>query len=136
MTLRVPSNGESRLLSFMLGKTALESFVVKLYTNNVTPGESDSAGTYTELSGSGYSSVTLTAANWTVTAGDPTSASYPQITWTFTGAAGNVYGYFVVGQSSGQLLWAERFSDGPYNVALSGDQIKVTPTITLADTLD
>jgi hypothetical protein len=44
----------------------------------------------------------------------------------------NVYGYFVVQTTSGILLWAERFSDGPYPIANNGDQIKVTPRFELA----
>ena len=136
MTLRVPSPSEATLLGYMLGKTAMEAFSLRLFSNNITPGETDVLAAYTEVSGSGYAAVSLTAANWVITPGDPTSAAYPQVTFSFTGAAGNVYGYHLVGVTSGLLLWAERFTDGPYNVAQAGDSIKVTPQITFADTLD
>ena len=136
MTLRIPDASEASLLGMALGKTAMELFSLRLYTNNITPGEADVTATYTQATGNGYAAVSLTAANWVLTNGAPCSAAYPQVTFSFTGAAGNIYGYFVVGATSGLLLWAERFGDGPYNITQSGDSIKVTPVITLQDTLD
>jgi hypothetical protein len=130
MSLVVPNVGEVTALSYLVGKTTTtENLVLGLYTNNVTPGESDTAGTYTEASGFGYSAITLTGASWTITPGAPTTASYPQQTFTFTGAAGNMYGYYLRRASSLDLVYAERFSDGPYNVVNNGDTVKVTATI-------
>lgn len=136
MTLRIPNEGENRAVGTLLGKYTAETLRVKLYSNNVTPAETDTSASYTEVTGGGYAAVDLTAANWTITEGAPTEAAYPQITWTFSAAIGNVYGYYVVGVTSGKVWFAERFSDGPYNVAASGDAIKVTPKYTYADTLD
>jgi len=136
MTLRIPNEGENRLLGMQLGKYPAEVFVLKLFSNNMTPGETDTTASYTEVSGNGYAAINLTAANWTITEGAPTEAAYPQQTWTFTGAAGNVYGYYIVGAASAKVLWAERFTDGPYNIVIAGDAIKVTPKITMQDTLD
>lgn len=130
MALVVPNTGEQDMLEAFLNKTAPENLTLKLFTSNTTPGETDTAATFTEASGNGYAAVALTAANWTVTQGAPTSAVYPEQTFTFTGALGNVYGYYIVGTTSGKLKWAERFTNGPYNIATNGDQIKVTPTIT------
>lgn len=130
MPLVVGNSGEAIALSYLLSKqTSVEPLVLKLYSNNITPAETDTAATYTEMSGFGYNSVTLTGANWTLTPGEPTVAAYPQVTWTFTGAAGNAYGYYLVRLTTGDLVYSERFSDGPYAMANSGDQIKVTPTI-------
>jgi hypothetical protein len=103
---------------------------LRLYTNNITPGETDTAGTYTEAAGNGYAAITLTGGSWTVTEADPASAAYAQQTFTFTGALGDVYGYFVTQTTSGILMYAERFSGAPINIANNGDQIKITPTIT------
>lgn len=130
MALLFPDTGENLALEMIVNKTAAQNLVLKLYTSNTTPGESDTAGTYTEATGNGYSSITLTGASWgTASAG---SIAYAQQTFTFTGALGNVYGYFVTQASSGTLVYAERFTDGPYNIANNGDQIKITPTITAA----
>lgn len=131
MALVVPNSAEQDMLEAFLNKTAPENLVLKLFTNNVTPGETDTAATFTEASGSGYAPVTLTAASWTVTPGAPSSAAYPQQTFTFSGALGNVYGYYIVGATSGKIKWAERFTAAPYNIANVGDQIKITPNLTL-----
>lgn len=59
----------------------------------------------------------------------PTAITYAAQTFTFTGAAGNVYGYFLKRATGGELVVAERFSDGPYNIANNGDTITITPVI-------
>lgn len=132
MALVLCNNGESLALKALLNHTAQsENLVLKLYTNDITPGETDTAGTYTEATGYGYASKSLTGASWTVTPGAPTEASYAQQTWTFTGALGNVYGYFIIRATTADLVWAERFTNGPYNVQNNGDEIKITPKITI-----
>lgn len=128
MALVVPDQGENIILEAIVNKTAPQNLVLKLYTNDVTPGESDDEGDYTEASSYGYSPVTLTGASWGAASGG--SIAYAQQTFTFTGALGNVYGYFIVQAVSGKLVWAERFAGAPYNIVNNGDQIKVTPTIT------
>lgn len=130
MALVVPNGGEVIALSYLVNKSSPENLVLRLFTNNKTPAEADAVGDYTEATGSGYASITLTGASWTVTPGAPSSAAYAQQTFTFTGALGNVYGYYLTRLTTGDLVYAERFSDGPYNIANNGDQIKVTPTIT------
>ena len=61
--------------------------------------------------------------------GNPSTASYAQQTWTFTGALGaTVYGYYVTRASSGDLVLAETFTS--FTPAANGDNIKLTPTIT------
>jgi len=134
MSLVLCNNGESITLQGLVNKIATpENVKLKLYTNDYTPVEGSTAANFTEASGNGYPAggVTLTGANWTISGTAPTQAAYPQEIFTFTGALGNVYGYFIVRASSADLLWAERFTDGPYNVVNNGDQIKVTPQITL-----
>lgn len=131
MPLVVPNNGEADGLAYFVNKQTPQDLVLKLFVNNVVPAETDVASTYTEASGGGYASKTLTGANWTVTEGAPSEAVYAQQTFDFTGAVGNVYGYYLTRVSSGRIAYSERFSDGPYNVQAAGDQIKVTPRITL-----
>lgn len=131
MALVVPNQGEQIALEAFVGKTAGQNLVLRLYTNDITPGETNTEATYTEASGNGYSAITLTAASWTVTPGAPTSATYAEQTFTFTGALGNVYGYYFTQVTSGKLVWAERFTGAPFNIANNGDQIKITPQITL-----
>lgn len=131
MPLLVPNPSETTMLEAILNKVAPQNLVLRLFTNNVTPGESDLAATYTEAAGNGYAAQTLTAASWTVVEGAPTEATHPEVTFSFTGALGNVYGYYVTQAGSGKLMWAERFTGAPFNIANNGDQIRVTPKLTL-----
>lgn len=123
--------GEVIALRNIVNNTAPQNLVLKLYSNNKTPAKTDVAADYTEVSGFGYSSVTLTPANFTFTAGDPSTAAYPQITFTFSGAAGFIYGYFVVQATSGSLIFANRFTNAPIQIANAGDEIRITASITL-----
>lgn len=130
MAIVVPNNGEGDFLSYFVNKSSPENLVLRLFTNNITPAETDTAATYTEASGFGYAAITLTGASWTVTEGAPSNASFAQQTFTFTGALGNVYGYHCTRVTSGRIAYSERFTDGPYNIANNGDQIKITPAVT------
>lgn len=131
MALLVPNTGEVIALSLLVNKTAPEDLVYRLFATNVTPSETDTAATFTEATGGGYAAITLTGANWTVTGGAPTTASYAQQTYTFTGALttnATVYGYFVTQATSGTLVLAETFTS--FTPATNGDNIKLTPQIT------
>lgn len=130
MTLLVPNNGEGDGLGYFVNKTAPQDLVLCLFTNNITPAETDTTATYTEAAGNGYANAALAGANWVVTEGAPSNASYAQQVFGFTGALGNVYGYFLKRAASGRIAWAERFTGGPYDIQNNGDQIKITPTIT------
>lgn len=131
MTLLVPNASEVIIMENFLNKTAPQDLRLKLYSSNTTPAEADLVAAYTETVGGGYADVALVAANWTVTPGNPTSAAYPEHTFAFTGAAGNVYGYYVVQAVSGALMWAERFTNAPLNIQNNGDEIRITLQITL-----
>ncbi len=132
MTLLVPNVGEGRALNNLLNKVAPQDQTLKLFKSNTTPAEGDTAATYTEATFTGYAAKSLTGASWTITEGAPTEAA--AAAQTFTSSADqtteNVYGYFFVQTTSGILLWAERFSNGPYAIANNGDNIVVTPKIT------
>jgi phage baseplate assembly protein gpV len=130
MALLVPDVGEVELISRMLNKNTPANVVLKLYKNNVTPGESDVDATYTECAATGYTSITLTGASWTVTTSTgTTTASYAQQTFTFTAQETSIYGYYV--ETGSTLLWAERFTDGPYSIPSGGGSVKITPQIQL-----
>jgi hypothetical protein len=131
MTLLVSNSAEAIIMGNFLNKTAPQDLRLKLYSSDTTPAESDTQATYTETTGGGYSDVALTAASWTITPGNPTLSAYPEITFSFTGVAGNVYGYYVVQEISGALLWAERFTSAPLNIQNNGDEIRITLQITL-----
>ena len=127
MAIQLTSTGINTMLSAFLGS---EDQILKLYSNDVDPIVSTTVSQFTEVTGGGYAEKNLNASsNWSVAAGIATTT--PQ-TWEFTGAAGEVYGYYLVGATSGNLLAAEKFENGPYTVAVSGDKITVSITISLA----
>lgn len=125
MALLTPDVGETELLSRMLNKSATGDVKIQLYSSNTTPAESDTISTYTLITDP--AAITLTGASWTVTTG---TASYSQQTFTFTGA-NTVYGYVVTNSAGTTLLWAEKFTDGPYSIPSGGGTIKITPSISL-----
>lgn len=138
MALLVPNPSEGKLLEFALGVSTPGNQILRLYVNNVTPGDADTAASYTEMTTGGYVSKTLTKTSWVVTpasgsTANPASAGYAQQTWTFdgTGGAATVYGYFITDSTTGLLLWAERFAASKL-VQYNGDQILITPQITLS----
>lgn len=130
MALVVTNQGEGIVLEYIVNRDAPENLVLRLYSNDVTPAETDTAVTYTEVTGGGYASKTLTGASWNApTTGDPSYIDYAIQTWTFTGAVGNVYGYYLTRSTGGELVYAERFTAAPYNIQNNGDKINVTPRI-------
>lgn len=132
MALLVPNVGEAIILNYLTNKDAPEDLVMRLYTNNLTPAETDVVGDYTEVSGSGYAAKTPGSGDWTVTPGAPSNAALAQQTFAFNAdLAEDVYGYYFVRATSGELVWSERFTDGPYAINNNGDEIRITPVMTL-----
>jgi membrane peptidoglycan carboxypeptidase len=128
MAFLTPNVGEQIVLEALVNKTAPQNLVLRLFQNNITPGETDTAGTYTEATFTGYTSITLTGATWTYA--NPT-VSYPEQTFTSTAGSQSqpIYGYYLTQLASGILVLAERFSGAPVTIINNGDTIKVTPTI-------
>ena len=125
MTLIVPSVGDVLALNLITGKTAQTNLKLHLFKNNVTPTKTDTISTYTESTGTGYASVTLTPANFsTSTVGSTTTTSYPTVTFTYTGSE-SVYGYYVTNNDSTIVLWAEAFSS-VFSIPAGGGQVLVT----------
>lgn len=132
MALLIPDAGEVALLDYALGTTTPEAQTLKLYESATTPAEGDTAGSYTEATIAGYASVALARATWNgaSTSTGTTSKTYPQQTFTFTGS-GTIYGYFVIGTTSGTILWSEKlFASG--QAFANTDQLKLTLSIELA----
>jgi hypothetical protein len=131
MSLLMVNQGEAYLLEYLVNKTAPDTLKLKLFKNDKTPADGDTEAGYTEATFTGYASVTLTGASWTITAGAPSEAAYAQQVFTSTAnqTLENVYGYYVVRTSDNKLMWAERFTDGPYPIQNNNDSIRVTPKI-------
>lgn len=115
----------------ILDKYTNETLYLRLYSNDITPSETDTAASFTEVSGGGYDEIELLAAERTITGGNPSSCVWPLKTFTFTGAitATNLYGYYIV-DGAGLLKGAERFPGAvvPFEPS-AGREINITPKL-------
>ena len=97
MTLLFPAVGELIVLKAALNNTAGQNCHIKLFQNNHTPANTDTAASYTECTFGGYTTggLALTGANWNFTSGNPSNATYNAAqTWTYNGSTPNtIYGY-------------------------------------------
>jgi len=129
MALNFPDVGENLVLEMLVNKTAPQNLLLKLYKNNITPSDTDTAGTYTEAGFPGYAAITLTGASWNAAASGVITYSAQQ-TFTCSGVStDDVYGYYVVQSASGTLLYSERDPAAPFAVRNSGDAVSITPSI-------
>lgn len=130
MPIVCPDASEVVVLKRILNKTSTGDPVLHLFSNNHTPGESTVVGNLTEVTAAGYAAVTLTGASWTVgTSGGVTTGNYAAQTFTFTTST-TVYGAYIT-SIAGELMWLEKFTDGPYNIPGGGGTVAVTPIVTL-----
>jgi hypothetical protein len=141
MALLVPNQAEHRMISMIVNATTAQNqnLSLRLFKNNITPASTDVLADYTESTFTGYAAVTLTSGSWTVTAatsGAPATATQTSATtFTCTGTTSELtYGYYLLQTAGTGLMWAERFSDGPYTIANNGDKVILTPSITLSTT--
>lgn len=132
MALVVADIGADELLKVYFNNTRPgggNNLTMKLFATNVTPVDTSTAGSFTEATGGGYVTKTLTNGSWTITpANDPSDAVYAEQIWTFTGVLTTnttIYGYFVV-DADGTLIWAELLGT-PFVPTNNGDQLKITP---------
>jgi len=141
MALVVPAAGEAEMLERIVGnptQTTNGNVHIHLYKNDYTPVEGSVLGDFTELvdaTDQNYALKPLTAASWSPSSSNPTVMEYTQQTWTFLGIPDNfipVYGYFVTADNDTTLLWAERFTDAPYNIPETGGSVSITPKLELA----
>lgn len=133
MALLVPDVGEVAALDMWLSDAAPEAQTLKLYLNDISPAEGDTAVTYTEATISGYSAKSLVRATWgaAATVTGTTTKAYPAQVFSFTGT-GIIVGYFVIKVTAGTLLWAERIYSTPGQTFNNGDSLTLTPKIQLA----
>lgn len=140
MALLAPNEGEVEILRRMVMAhipVAGDTLKLRLYKNNKTPAEGDTFLQYTQCNGTGYAPIALVGTSWTITTqtGDSSSASYAQQTFTFTAGTGDTsYGYYITSHYAAgdtRILWAEKYTDGPYVIPSGGGTIKITPRIVL-----
>ena len=129
MAAVVPNVEEQRILEDYLR----DGVLVRLYSNDVTPSETSTVASFTEVAGGGYEFQSVNSLAWVYTQGNPTEATAPQVEFIFTGATtapGTIYGYYLVSPVTGLLLAAERFAGSvlPY-VPVAGSRIRLNPVV-------
>lgn len=129
MALNVPDVGENKILEHIVNKTAPENLVLRLYKNNITPSDTDTAATYTEATFTGYAAITLTGASWNAASAGSITYSAQQTFTCSAVAVDDIYGYYITEVTSGVLIWSERDGAAPFAIRVSGDAVKITPTI-------
>lgn len=146
MAFIVPREGDLQLLNDLFGTGTREDWYLCLYNSNITPVETHQAATFTaaETAFTNYGRKTLTrsvsSGTWNTPvnqapSGSPAWSSRTQIghtqygsapqTWTCGATGDTIYGYFILGVTSGKLILAELFSS-PRTLA-SGDSLSITP---------
>lgn len=158
MSFIISDIGEQHLLKLIIGNIRPTKLILNLYSNDVNLdnknfiapdfifGNQLSDGSFVD---NGYSSVELDGSNWTISYENDgsTSAVYnTSLSFVFTnGLVNAIHGYFIsvstnpafdyvepyILPSSGTILWAEKFSNGPYTILNSGSSINITPKIKL-----
>lgn len=129
MTMVVPNVAEVKILELIFART----LSCHLYSNDITPGETNTVGTFTEVTGGGYVSKLLNSALWTVISGDPSYGLYNvALNFNFTGVIGGstfARGYYI--KDSTGILWnAERFPTAVQPFApINGSLIRFTPRL-------
>ena len=146
MALLVPHEGELQLLTDMLGGGPLENWQLGLFNSNITPSETDTTSTYTahEATFTNYGRQTLVrqigASYWNTPvsqapSGSPPWSSRSQVghsqygsspqAWTCGATGDTIYGYFILGATSGKLILTEAF--GTPRTLANGDTLSFQP---------
>jgi len=134
MALVTTDLGELELLDKML-KDALtvdENYVLQLFNHAEVVSAATVSADFTASTFTNYVAKTLTRANFSVaaTVGGKSSATVSTaLSWTCGATGDTVFGYWVVGGTSGTTLWAERF--GSSRTLADGDVLNLTPVFTL-----
>jgi hypothetical protein len=133
--LLVPTVGEARLCEVVRAWLNSETVKIGLYKSNYTPQDTDTLATYTAIEADFPGYARLETLNWSAAGSDGagrqfTKADFAIFTRSSTGAAQNIYGYFVYQDATGDLLWAELDPAAPKVVTNAGDAIAIRPKLT------
>lgn len=136
MTGYIPDQGDVHFLDLMTSV----NHTLHLHSNDVTAGLSEAqiaaltVSFFLEATFPGYAAAGLTGGSWTVVAGNPGSATFAEQTFTrsTTGAAENVWGFYVTRDSDGQLAFFEALA-APIVVATGAQEVRITPRLNFHD---
>lgn len=137
MALTYTSSGEVYVLrGVVAAQTGTLSLTVGLYTQSHAVGENTTSADILPVSAgfAGYNPFPTAPGNWQLFSSSSVFATYSYgtgsavVRWTFTASLGNIHGYYY-SEPSGSIVAAEPFSNGPYTILISGDNIRLIPRI-------
>jgi hypothetical protein len=131
MSFVLSRQGALSALRYLTNKENPESLVLRLFVNDVIPNSLRTLDDYVELDAPEYAPVILDGDDWKIEEAYWPTAIAEEQKFAFKKAAGKIYGYFLTREKSQDLFLAERFQDGPYDVRVAGDTIKVTAKINM-----
>lgn len=134
MSLTTSDLGECELLDKMLkdSLTTDEGYTLRLYSNNYTPLSSSVAADFTTASFTNYADKSLTRAGFNAASvvSNKASSSYGTTqSWTCGATGQTIYGYVILGATSGTVLWAEKFATA--RTLADGDILNLDIVVTL-----
>lgn len=135
MPLVLADNGLSTILSELRTNWNATAIRIHLFKSNTTPTTSSVLGDFTEADFAGYAAqdlVTWAAPSVAAHVARMTAANRT-FTRSTTGAAQNIYGYYVTDNSDTVLLWAERDGAAPIILTNAGDSYTITPALSEQD---
>lgn len=126
------ANGyKNQLNSQAFGVTGFtaEDYTAKLFSNNATVSDTTAVGGLTEASFSGYAAVSVPRSTLVAALSGNTSyllsSVVPQYTNT-SGGSTNVYGWYLVGVTSGLLVCSQNFTSPPLAIP-AGQTVTLYP---------
>jgi hypothetical protein len=132
MALILTNEGEKLLLEWALKSTSTpEDLELRLFTNDYSPVATSVTADFTEATFTDYAAKELSRDDWTTptTNIDGEAETTQEVQTWIAGSSQTIYGYYVVGASSGKTIWAERFTTA--RTPAISDELSVTPRFTL-----
>lgn len=132
----IPDVGKTALLAWLLKEDdlSIHNLYLRLFQNDYLIDAETVEGDFTEATFTGYTEKMLTRTNWTAPAivDGKAVTTYTSTSQTWTVGAGTpntIYGYYVVDDDSGEVVWGENF---PAPLAMvEGASLAILPTFKL-----
>lgn len=114
----IPNQSATDSLEFFVNRTASENIMLRLFTNDFTPGEASVTADFTEALGSGYAAMELTS--WDAPSeGDPNLITHPEQTFTFSADSSShkADGWTTIGGNPAEPVRHRTSSIRPWRIA-------------------
>jgi hypothetical protein len=118
-------DGEIDTFKRMIGINPINNYVLHLFSNERTPGKSDTINEFTEIVGGGYASIEILPGDWTIS--DNSGVTIMSVTknFHFTSAVAVVYGCYITNNNGTILIHAEALTDAPVEILGGGGDIEI-----------